>query len=266
MGPVLQDAPTLIATSATAPPGANPQLAQDFLELSFFLENGTRLPAFTRFEGPISVAIRPGAPKQATRELTLLLARLRTEAGIEIAHEAPDQAAHISIEAIPSAQLANHGAHVACFTTRGVDSFQASLKSRKKSAAHWQSTEPRQQILIVLRSDTSPQDIRACLHEEMAHALGPLNDLWRLSFSVLNDDNFHTVLTPFDMLMLKANYAPELRSGMTYREVERQIPKVLDRLNPSGKRSSDGTVETSTPQWRRAIRGATATNDMVCLR
>ncbi len=45
--------------------------------------------------------------------------------------------------------------------------------------------------------------MRDCLHEELAQALGPLNDLYRLSNSVFNDDNFHSVLTGFDMEMLR---------------------------------------------------------------
>ena len=62
--------------------------------------------------------------------------------------------------------------------------------------------------------------MRDCLHEELAQALGPLNDLYHLPDSVFNDDNIHTVLTGFDMLILRAAYAPELRTGMTREQVE----------------------------------------------
>ena len=55
--------------------------------------------------------------------------------------------------------------------------------------------------------------MRDCLHEELAQAMGPLNDLYELSDSVFNDDNFHTVLTGFDMLVLRLHYAPELANG-----------------------------------------------------
>ncbi len=72
-------------------------------------------------------------------------------------------------------------------------------------------------MAIFLPGDVSPQETRDCLHEEMAQALGPLNDLYRLGDSVFNDDNFHTVLTGFDMLVLRTYYAPDLRSGMTAR-------------------------------------------------
>lgn len=46
---------------------------------------------------------------------------------------------------------------------------------------------------MFIPNDTSAQEIRDCLNEELAQALGPLNDLYRLSDSVFNDDNMHTV-------------------------------------------------------------------------
>ena len=50
-------------------------------------------------------------------------------------------------------------------------------------------------MAVFLPGDVSPQEIRDCLHEELAQALGPVNDLYRLTDSVFNDDNFNTVLT-----------------------------------------------------------------------
>jgi hypothetical protein len=61
--------------------------------------------------------------------------------------------------------------------------------------------------------------VRDCLHEELAQALGPLNDLYRLSNSVFNDDNFHSVLTDFDMQVLRLTYSPGIASGMSEVEV-----------------------------------------------
>ena len=89
-------------------------------------------------------------------------------------------------------------------------------------------------MAIFIPSDVAPQEIRDCLHEEVAQALGPLNDLYSLTDSVFNDDNFHTVLTGFDMLILRATYAPELQSGMDRETVAARLPRLIRRLNPSG--------------------------------
>jgi len=61
-----------------------------------------------------------------------------------------------------------------------------------------------------------------------------LNGLYHLPYSVFNDDNLHTVLTGFDMMMLKAYYSPELRSGMTRGQVAQALPYILNRINPAG--------------------------------
>ena len=57
----------------------------------------------------------------------------------------------------------------------------------------------RKRVAIFIPVDISFQDVRDCLHEELAQALGPLNDLYRVSDSVYNDDNFHIILTSYDM-------------------------------------------------------------------
>ncbi|NNF73199.1 MAG: DUF2927 domain-containing protein, partial [Rhodobacteraceae bacterium] len=93
-------------------------------------------------------------------------------------------------------------------------------------------------------------------HEELAQAIGPLNDLYRLSDSVFNDDNFHTVLTGFDMLTLRVIYARELRSGMTRDEVAARLPAILARLNPRGQRGG-ALVASDTPRaWVNTMEAA----------
>ena len=46
----------------TPPVYSNAQLARDYLELTFTLENGDAVPVFTRFEGPITVRVLGAAP------------------------------------------------------------------------------------------------------------------------------------------------------------------------------------------------------------
>ena len=88
-----------------------------------------------------------------------------------------------------------------------------------------------------------------------------MNDLYRLSDSVFNDDNFQNTLTGFDMLVLRATYAPELRTGMTRAEVAARLPALLARLNPGGAGAGAAEAVTAataaTPrQWTSAIETA----------
>jgi hypothetical protein len=90
----------------------------------------------------------------------------------------------------------------------------------------------------------------------VAQALGPLNDLYELSDSVFNDDNFHTVLTGFDMLALKVHYAPELADGMDRAAVAARLPAILARLNPGGGPGAPLPPSPTPRPWIDAIETA----------
>jgi hypothetical protein len=109
---------------------------------------------------------------------------------------------------------------------------------------------------IFIPGDVSPQEVRDCLHEEMAQAIGPLNDLYRLTDSVFNDDNFHTVLTGFDMLILRAYYDRSLQSGMSRDLVANRLPAILARINPRGEGIGHVRREATTRDWIDAIETA----------
>lgn len=217
-----------------APPvRSNSNIAADFLSLHFKLESGRDLGVFTRFETPITVKITGAAPAGMNADLRRLLARLRNEAGIDIRQIGRGDA-NITIEAVSRAEIRRALPQAACFVVPNVSSLAEFRRDRRKPKTNWSLLESRQKLGIFVPSDASPQEVRDCLHEELAQAIGPLNDLYRLPDSVFNDDNVHTVLTGFDMLILRATYAPELRSGMTRAEVAARLPSILARLNPRG--------------------------------
>ncbi|MGC8203507.1 DUF2927 domain-containing protein [Aliiroseovarius sp. PTFE2010] len=235
---------------------ANATIARDFLDLSFRLESGRDLPVFTRFEGPITLRVTGNAPSSLGRDLRFLLGRLHREAGIAITTVPPTAQAAITIEMVPRAQLQRLVPHAACFVAPRISSWAEYKKSRRSAKLDWKTLTEREQLAIFIPGDVAPQEIRDCLHEELAQALGPLNDLYRLSDSVFNDDNFHTVLTGFDMLILRTYYAPELHSGMTRSEVADRLPLVLARLNPAGGRVTPLPAETTPRQWVDAVETA----------
>ncbi|MEM9638222.1 MAG: DUF2927 domain-containing protein [Pseudomonadota bacterium] len=237
------------------PPVANADLVRDFLDLSFQMESGRELPVLTRFEGPITLRVTGAPPPTLTSDLRALLARLRDEAGIPIT-TTTSASANITIEAVSRADIRRVLPQAACFVAPNVGSLSEYRNARRSPRTNWTLLETRTQLAIFLPKDASPQEARDCLHEELAQALGPLNDLYRLPNSVFNDDNVHTVLTNFDMLILRATYDGELRSGMTRAQVLRRLPAIFARLNPSGQTGSRPRP-TPTPQpWRKAIQTA----------
>lgn len=235
----------------TASVRSNYEIAQDFLDLSFRLESGRIVPVLTRFEGPITVRIQGAANQQMVTDLRNLLHRLRTEAGLDIFLTGAETAS-ITIEAVPSAELTRAVPHAACFVVPRITSWTQFKESRRTPMVDWTTLERRDRAAIFIPAETAPQETRDCLHEELAQALGPLNDLYRLPDSVFNDDNMHAVLTSFDMLILRAYYDRDLQNGMSRGAVAARLPAILARLNPQGQREAAPRNDTSR-DWIESI-------------
>ena len=226
---------------------SNVSLARDFLDLSFALENGTPLVQMTRFEGPITLRVTGARPPISLGpDLAALLRRLDQEAGVKITRVSANGPASITIETLPHGELARRAPNTACIVAPNVSDWTEFKRARRQNLS-WTQVDTRTRLAIFIPDDVAPQEIRDCLHEELAQALGPLNDLYRLADSVYNDDNIHSVLTSFDMLMLKVTYAPELHSGMTRAEVAARLPAILKRLHPVGE-TVQTPVQSPTPR------------------
>ncbi|MBR2656762.1 MAG: DUF2927 domain-containing protein [Loktanella sp.] len=237
----------------------NSEIIRDFSDLTFRLESGRALPFFTRFETPVSVRVNGNAPQHMVNDLEGLLARLRNEAGISIAStQAGD--ANIVVELVSPSQLRRIAPGAACFVVPRVRSWSELRRERNSAVIDWTTLRTRERAAIFMPDSATPQEMRDCLHEELAQALGPLNDLYRLPDSVFNDDNMHGVLTDFDMLILRVTYAPELRSGMTQAEVMALLPRILARLHPAGERAGGQEVRPTTRDWIDAVETALGGN------
>ncbi len=251
-GPML----TFAAARGLAPLRPNDQMAQDFLDLEFHMESGQPLPVLTRFEGPVSIALTGNVPANAPQELTKLIGRLHAEAGIDL-HQVPAGVpASITVEFAPKAVLQRLEPTAACFVAPNVSSLAEYRSKLGTAALDWRIMTRRDRLAIFVPEDTSPQEVRDCLHEETAQALGPLNDLYRLPDSVYNDDNFQSVLTGFDMLMLRLHYAPELASGMSAAEVAARLPALVARLNPSGRYAGAWQAADTPRAWIDSVETA----------
>lgn len=238
----------------------NAQIARDFLELSFQMESGRELPVLTRFEGPVSLYVTGTVPPTARADIDKLAARLRAEAKIplQVARgAAPAGGNAITVEFLPREKMQAVVPEAACFVVPRVGSWAEYRAARRSARLDWATLTVRQRATVFIPSDTSPQEIRDCLHEEVAQALGPLNDIYRLPDSVFNDDNFHAILTGFDMLVLRTYYAPDLSSGMTRAEVAARLPGLLARFNPKGGSAAQSAPADPTPRpWIDAVERA----------
>ena len=236
---------------------SNADLAEDFLDLTFELENGERLKRLLKYEGPVRVALRSPGLNTYQPEISSLLRRIRREANIDIAVTDDAANAQIHVHAISRARISRSFPGAACFIVPGVTSWEEFRNPPGgRQATLWSALERLTVTSIFIPSDSTPQDTRDCLHEEIAQALGPANDLYRVPDTVFNDDNFHSVLTPFDMLMLRALYDPALPAGISRVEASSRIGAVLDRLNPAGRGIPSASRARAAPRWKAAIEQA----------
>ena len=256
---------SFVPRGATAPVRSNAEIARDFLDLSFQMESGRQLPVLTRFEEPVRVRTLGAIPPTLPADLAALLGRLRREAQIDI-RETGSSDAQITIETVPSERLHAAVPGAACFVVPRISSWTEFAAMRDTGQVDWTTLTRRERAAIFVPADAAPQEIRDCLHEELAQALGPLNDLYRLPDSVFNDDNIHAVLTGFDMLILRAYYADELSNGMTRDEVAQVIPSVLARLNPRGAGGGQTYETAEDPAWAQSIQTALANDQPVSRR
>lgn len=241
------------AFRALAGAEAGSSLTRDFMDLTFAMESGRVLDTFSRFEGPVTVAMTGKAPPTAARDLGVLIGRLRDEAGIDIAPTASGPAT-ITVEFATRAELRRLAPTAACFVVPNVGSLAEYRRLRGSQQVDWATVTRRERAAIFIPADTSPQEVRDCLHEELAQALGPLNDLYRLPDSVFNDDNFQSVLTSFDMDILRMTYSPALSSGMS-------------RADVAARLGTSPTVGAGNPpDWTRAIETALGRNGSLATR
>jgi len=70
---------------------------------------------------------------------------------------------------------------------------------------------------------------------------------------VFNDDNIHTVLTSFEMLVLRITYAPELRSDMSLRKVTNKHATILSVLTPQGDVIEPQCIKQTDNLWKKKI-------------
>lgn len=245
------------AQPAPQPQRANSDMVADMLDLQFRMESGRPLSQLSRFEGPIAVSVRGDVPPTALSDLAALIRRLRTEARLPVRLVKSGQPAQVVIDFEPRLALRSVVPTAACFVVPNVASFAEYTAKRASPATDWANVVERRQAAVFIPSDISPQEVRDCLHEELAQSMGPINDLYRLTDSVFNDDNFNAVLTGFDMLVLRAHYAPELHSGMTEDQVAAVLPGLLARLNPRGERiAAVGARHMAPRSWIAAVNKA----------
>jgi len=98
-------------------------------------------------------------------------------------------------------------------------------------------------VIVLIKAEHAGISRLSCIHEEMAQAMGLVNDSKDARPSIFNDDEEFALLTPHDELLLKILYDPRLTAGMSIRQarpIAQQIAKELVAQESLPQRPSDG--------------------------
>lgn len=131
------------------PVAGSASLTRNFMDLTFAMESGRELSTFSRFEGPITVALAGDVPASAAKDLAAVIARLQTEAGIDI-HPATG-AGRITIEFASRAELRHLAPTAACFVVPNVSSLADYRQKRGTDAVDWALVTRRDTAAIFIR-------------------------------------------------------------------------------------------------------------------
>ncbi|MEM1343349.1 MAG: DUF2927 domain-containing protein [Pseudomonadota bacterium] len=233
--PRLPDTPVLYrALPAGETRWSNEALAKLFVRLVFDAEWGARRVALVRFEGPISVGLEGPGAEQYRDFLERYFSYLRRHALLDIRTGAVGRNLHIRFVEGADFRALLPGA--ACVVVPGDLAWEqyAERPDRLGGRAMVELRAIRAMTVFLPGSD-EPHRVRACLLEEIAQALGPINDFYGLGPSVFNDDFAHLWPTRLDLLMLRVLYDGALRPGLSRAETEVRARAVLDRIHPAGQ-------------------------------
>ena len=238
---------------------SNRSLAALFARLTFETEWGGARPGLLRYEAPVTAALEgPGAAAFAPF-LRRYLAYLRRHAGLAVA--LGRQGANLHLRFVPGGAFRDLLPGAACTLVPGSPGWTAFRAAPARLGGEALLAQRRiRAMTIFLPADAAPHRIRGCLMEEIAQALGPVNDIAGLSDSIFNDDAAHLWPTRLDLLMLRVLHDPAMATGLPRAEAERRARRVLDRLNPAGPRARDLRRLTMPGEgrWRRLMGRASA--------
>ncbi len=257
--------PATPALYAALPAGhtgySNDSLADLFVTLTHETEWGGARRNLVRLEEPVVVGLEGRGAARHAGFLRDYLAYLRQHTDIDIRAGGPGRSLHLRL--VDGGGFARLLPAASCVLVPGDVAWPAFAAAPDRlGGLAMEAAERLEAVTVFIPDDAIPADIRRCILEEVAQALGPVNDLYGLGPSVFNDDFGHLWPTRLDLLMLRVLYDPAMETGLGRAETRRRARAVLDRINPAGRRAPPLPRLTARREgpWARLIGEAHSTS------
>lgn len=231
-------------------------LATNFLKIAFFdefseragrLVEGGAQNVLHRWQQPLRVGVRfgPSVPESErqsdTADVAAYFARLSRLTGLAVRMTAdrPNFVVWIANPAerrASGAQILGFAPEISPAALRSAVSLDQDIYCTVFSFSPGKSPV-YDRAFAVIRAELPPLLRRSCFHEELAQALGLVNDSPAARPSIFNDNQEFAYLTRQDELMLRLLYDRRLRPGMTLDEARPTVSQIAAELMgeaPSG--------------------------------
>ncbi len=220
-------------------------LANNFIRIALFEEHGqfargnTPLQ-LTRWSGPVRVGLTFGASVppalQATdrARIASYLARLSRLTGLSIGLVSQNPNFTIAITNADERRalgpmITQALPQISPSQVAGVTNLDRSTYCLVWTQSN-SATSSYERAFVYIPSEHPDLMRLACMHEEIAQALGLPNDSGLARPSIFNDDEEFALLTRQDELMLRMLYTPALQNGMTEAEARPIVENLARRL------------------------------------
>lgn len=207
------------------------EITNGFFKLAFGAEmhRGGRVDRIRKYQGPVRVYIDNRANPNRASALERVIADIgsRIEA-LDIAVTESRSEANMLVTLVADRDLAGtisrvYGQAQGRRILRSLDPQCLSSFRKDSSFRIIAST-------IILAADTDDFTFLDCAFEEILQALGPINDVPSIPWTMFNDDVQMGYFGTYDQYILNILYDPAIKPGMRMNEVRAVLPLVLQRV------------------------------------
>jgi len=220
---------------------SNQELVNDFIDLTYYFESGHERATLAKWPNTVDVILDNPNFASYKNFTKSYLDQIKTSSGLDIdllSERTTDTSVgdrgKITIEFASGPDMRSHAEEYFCFVVPGTYSWGDVKSGRNKEHNNWAEEDNIKEATIFIPHDAPPFMIRSCIHEEVAQALGPGNDLYRIAETIYNDDEGHLYATAFDMMMLKLVYDPKMTNGIEKEKARKVAKEILDAERPEG--------------------------------
>lgn len=227
-------------------------LADLFVRLTLESEWGAARKGLVRYEVPVVVGLEGRGASAHAPFLDSYLSYLRSRTGIDITRSAAG--VNLFVRVVPGRRFASVLPAASCVLVPGDRAWGDFEDDPARFGGDAMMALTRIEATTVFLPDSlSPADVRRCLVEEIAQALGPQNDLYGVGPSIFNDDFGHIWPTRLDLLVLRVLYSDALATGLGEGETRRRVRSELARANAAGRGAPDlpPPAFRGEREWRR---------------